>query len=30
MCLYWPKPEAPLILPPGEGTWQPRGIAQAK
>jgi hypothetical protein len=21
--LYWPKTEAPSILPPGEGTWQP-------
>jgi len=23
MRLYWPKAEAPSILPPGEGTWQP-------
>ena len=23
MRLYWPKTEAPSILPPGEGTWQP-------
>ncbi|HEV2564392.1 MAG TPA: DUF1254 domain-containing protein [Microvirga sp.] len=26
MRLYWPKSEAPSILPPGEGTWQPPGI----
>jgi len=26
MRLYWPKTEAPSILPPGEGTWQPPGI----
>jgi hypothetical protein len=24
MRLYWPKTEAPSILPPGEGTWTPR------
>lgn len=23
MRLYWPKPEAPSILPPGDGTWKP-------
>ncbi len=28
MRLYWPKPEAPSILPPGEGTWKPPGIVQ--
>jgi hypothetical protein len=28
MRLYWPKTEAPSILPPGEGTWQPPGIVQ--
>jgi hypothetical protein len=28
--LYWPKTEAPSILPPGEGTWQPPGIVQVK
>jgi hypothetical protein len=28
MRLYWPKTEAPSILPPGEGTWQPPGLAQ--
>jgi hypothetical protein len=26
MRLYWPKTEAPSILPPGEGTWKPPGI----
>jgi hypothetical protein len=26
MRLYWPKTEAPSILPPGAGTWQPPGI----
>lgn len=26
MRLYWPKTEAPSILPPGEGTWQPPSI----
>ncbi|MBP7082036.1 MAG: DUF1254 domain-containing protein [Rhodocyclaceae bacterium] len=30
MRLYWPKIEAPSILPPGEGTWQPPGIVKAK
>ncbi|MCX6867978.1 MAG: DUF1254 domain-containing protein [Verrucomicrobia bacterium] len=30
MRLYWPKTEAPLILPPGEGTWKPPGIVQVK
>jgi len=30
MRLYWPKTEAPSILPPGEGTWQPPAIAVAK
>ena len=30
MRLYWPKAEAPSILPPGEGTWQPPGIEVAK
>jgi hypothetical protein len=28
MRLYWPKTEAPSILPPGEGTWKPPGIVQ--
>jgi hypothetical protein len=26
MRLYWPKTEAPSILPPGKGTWQPPGV----
>jgi hypothetical protein len=26
MRLYWPKVEAPSILPPGVGSWQPPGI----
>ena len=26
MRLYWPKPEPPSILPPGEGTWKPPAI----
>jgi hypothetical protein len=26
MRLYWPKTEAPSILPPGVGTWQPPGL----
>ncbi len=30
MRLYWPKTEAPSVLPPGEGTWKPPGIVQAK
>lgn len=30
MRLYWPKTEAPSILPPGEGSWQPPGIVVAK
>jgi len=28
MRLYWPKTEAPSILPPGEGTWQPPGLVR--
>jgi len=28
--LYWPKTEAPSILPAGEGTWKPPGIVKAK
>ena len=28
MRLYWPKTEAPSILPPGEGNWQPPGLKQ--
>jgi len=30
MRLYWPKETPPSILPPGEGTWQPPGVVQAK
>ena len=30
MRLYWPKTEAPSILPPGSGTWQPPAIVVAK
>jgi hypothetical protein len=30
MRLYSPKTEAPSILPPGEGTWQPPAIEQVK
>lgn len=26
MRLYWPRTEAPSILPPGEGTWSPPGV----
>ena len=29
MRLYWPKTEAPSILPAGEGAWQPPGIVKA-
>lgn len=30
MRLYWPKTEAPSILPAGAGTWNPPGIVQVK
>jgi hypothetical protein len=30
MRLYWPKTEAPSILPPGEGTWQPPAIQKVQ
>lgn len=30
MRLYWPKTEAPSILPPGKGTWQPPGLVAAR
>jgi hypothetical protein len=30
MRLYWPKTEAPSVLPPGEGSWKPPGIVQVK
>lgn len=29
MRLYWPKAEAPSVLPPGEGTWAPPAIQKA-
>ncbi|MFM2198121.1 MAG: hypothetical protein RLZZ505_1553 [Verrucomicrobiota bacterium] len=29
MRLYWPKTEAPSILPPGEGSWNPPGFQKA-
>jgi hypothetical protein len=29
MRLYWPKDTPPSILPAGEGTWQPPGVARA-
>jgi hypothetical protein len=30
MRLYWPKTDAPSILPPGRGTWKPPGIVEVK
>jgi len=30
MRLYWPKTEAPSILPPGEGTWEPPPFVQVR
>ena len=30
MRLYWPKTDAPSILPAGEGSWSPPGIVKAK
>ncbi len=30
MRLYWPKIEAPSILPPGKGTWQPPALVPAE
>jgi hypothetical protein len=30
MRLYWPRTEAPSILPAGKGSWIPPGILQAK
>jgi hypothetical protein len=30
MRLYWPKIEAPSILPPGNGTWKPPAIVAAQ
>jgi hypothetical protein len=30
MRLYWPRKESPSVLPPGDGTWKPPAIVQAK
>ncbi len=30
MRLYWPKTEAPSVLPAGSGTWKPPGIVKVK
>ncbi|MEB2346424.1 MAG: DUF1214 domain-containing protein, partial [Deltaproteobacteria bacterium] len=30
MRLYWPRTEAPSILPAGNGTWQPPAIVKVK
>jgi hypothetical protein len=30
MRLYWPKTEAPSVLPAGNGTWQPPAIVAAQ
>jgi hypothetical protein len=30
MRLYWPKTEAPSVLPAGSGTWSPPAVTQAK
>jgi len=30
MRLYWPKTEAPSILPPGAGTWNPPGLTRVE
>ena len=30
MRLYWPKTEAPSILPAGAGSWQPPGVVKAQ
>jgi hypothetical protein len=30
MRLYWPKTEAPSVLPAGEGSWKPPALQQAK
>ena len=30
MRLYWPKTEAPSVLPAGEGSWSPPGVVQGK
>ncbi len=28
MRLYWPKTEAPSLLPVGRGAWKPPGVAR--
>jgi hypothetical protein len=28
MRMYWPRPSAPSILPPGRGTWKPPAVMQ--
>jgi hypothetical protein len=30
MRLYWPKTEAPSVLPAGEGSWKPPALQQVK
>lgn len=30
MRLYWPKTEAPSLLPPGEGSWSPPGVVRVE
>jgi hypothetical protein len=30
MRLYWPQPQPPSILPPGDGTWKPPAIQVAE
>lgn len=30
MRLYWPKTQAPSVLPAGSGSWQPPALAVAK
>ena len=30
MRLYWPRTEAPSILPPGKGSWQPPAVVMSK
>jgi len=30
MRLYWPKTEAPSILPPGKGTWRPPAVVKSE
>jgi len=30
MRLYWPRTEAPSVLPPGEGSWQPPAVTASQ